>query len=179
MSSFVEHRERLPKSYFWLLAVNITTGCVQTGFILNSAGINQVRNSSNFDMKFQALKQSLIRNLIELFLELQVLNVQEDWPKDRVEFNQTFLVSLSIFGLMVGSLFSKPILVIGRRLSILICNLIIALMTIPFFFCKAVWILATARFIIGCCAALIVNASSTYIGETAPTAYKPYLGTTI
>ena len=80
---------------------------------------------------------------------------------------------------MVGSLFSKPVLVIGRRLSILICNLIITLMTIPFFFCEAVWILATARFIIGCCSALIVNASSTYIGETAPTAYKPYLGTTI
>ena len=67
MSSFVEHRERLPKSYFWLLAVNITTGCVQTGFILNSAGINQVRNCSNFARKCQESKLSLLANLIELF----------------------------------------------------------------------------------------------------------------
>ena len=72
---------------------------------------------------------------------------------------------------MIGSLFSKHILVIGLRRSILLSNAIITLMTIPFFFCKAVWVLSTARFVIGIGAALIVNATSVYIGEAVPNAY--------
>ena len=80
---------------------------------------------------------------------------------------------------MMGAMLSKPILALGRRRSILISNAIITVFAIPFFFFEAVWILAGSRFIIAFCAALIVNASAVFIGESVPDVYKAYLGTTI
>ena len=79
----------------------------------------------------------------------------------------------------MGSMFSKPILAMGRRRTILGCNAVITLMTIPYFFTSSIVLLAITRFIIGCCAALIVNSTSCYVGEAVPTEYQVYVGTCI
>ena len=136
---YIDHPQVLPKSHYFLLTVNLITGCLNAGFVLASPGVNQV------------------------------LDVQETgWKDDRVDFNNTLIASIVVFGLMVGSIFSKPILAFGRRRSILLSNLVITLMTIPYFFVDSLWVLASTRFILGVASAVILNASGLIVGEAVP-----------
>ena len=58
-------------------------------------------------------------------------------------------------------------------------NAIIMLFTLPYFFADALWILASTRFFIGVCSAVIINATAAYVGEAIPTEYLVYSGTCI
>ena len=144
---YIDYPQVLPKSYYLLLTVNLITGCLNAGFFLASPGVNQV------------------------------LDVQETgWRDDRVDFNNTLIASIVVFGLMVGSIFSKPILALGRRRSILLSNLVITFMTIPYFFVDSLWVLASTRFVLGVASAVILNASGLIVGEFIPSEYQVYCG---
>ena len=93
----------------------------------------------------------------------------------------TFMSSMAVFGLMIGSIFSKPVLQIGLRFTILICNACITAITIPNFFVPvdATYWLTASRFLMGVFAAVIINATATYIGETVPKEYQVSVGTVI
>ena len=73
--------------------------------------------------------------------------------------------------MMLGAMSSKPILAHGRRKIILICNIVLLLLTIPYFFTSNYAVLCITRTILGFVAAVIVNASATVIGESVPVEY--------
>lgn len=77
-------------------------------------------------------------------------------------------------------MFSKPFLqMLGRRLSLILSNLIIVIVTIPFFFVLNFYVLSACRFVLGFMSALQVNGCSAIIGETVPTEYQGTMGTAI
>ena len=89
--------------------------------------------------------------------------------------------TFAVLGLMIGAIFSKPVLQIGLRRTILISNAFILAVTIPNFFVdvKAYYWLTTSRFIFGIFAAVIINATATFIGEAVPKDYQMTVGTVI
>jgi len=73
--------------------------------------------------------------------------------------------------MLLGAMFSKTILVYGRRKIILICNIILLVLTIPYFFTLNYAVLCITRTILGFVGAVIINASATVIGESVPVEY--------
>lgn len=106
-----------------------------------------------------------------------VLAVQLAW--DKKDFYNTEMSAFAVLGLMIGSILSKLVIGIGRRRSILYANVLITATTIPYFFTSNFGWLCTSRLILGFCSALIINASSAYIGETVPKEYQNGVGTSI
>ena len=78
--------------------------------------------------------------------------------------------SIAVFGLMIGSLFSKPFLKFGLRRLILASNALIFIVTFPIFFVDvtAFYFLCFTRLFIGVLAAVIINATVAYIGDAVP-----------
>ena len=64
-------------------------------------------------------------------------------------------------------------------MSIILMNLLIALITIPTFLTSNYWIIITQRFFLGFLSAVIVNASSLVISETFPTEIQTTFGIVI
>ena len=81
--------------------------------------------------------------------------------------------------MMLGAMCSKMILVYGRRKVILIFNILITLITVPYFFSSNYALLCITRTILGFCGSVIVNASATIIGESTPVEYQSVIGTSI
>jgi len=99
---------------------------------------------------------------------------------DREKFNDALLPAICVAGLMFGAVFSKPFLQgLGRRNSILLSNLIIVIVTIPFFFVLNLYVICICRFILGFVSALQINGSSLIIGESVPGEYQANVGTCI
>ena len=73
--------------------------------------------------------------------------------------------------MMLGAMFSKTILVYGRRKIILICNIVLVVLTVPYFFSSNYAVLCITRTVLGFVAAVIINASATVIGESVPVEY--------
>ena len=90
---------------------------------------------------------------------VDVLSVQLNWGDD-TDRNNTIISSTAVFGLTCGALLSKFFTNWGRRRTILLMNLIITIVTIPFFFTDNFWVLLTMRGLLGFASAIIVNASS-------------------
>ena len=97
----------------------------------------------------------------------EVLGVQLGWGDDAVSKN-TAISTAAVAGLFAGAIFSKPITNLGRRRAILIMNVVIAAITIPYFFTESYGILLTTRLILGFASAVIVNASSLFLCEFVP-----------
>lgn len=71
---------------------------------------------------------------------------------------------------------SKVITAFGRRLAIILMNLLVILVSIPTFFTDAYWVLVVQRLALGFFTAVIVNGSSLYISETYPTEIQTSFG---
>ena len=106
-----------------------------------------------------------------------ILAVQLDWT--RADRANTSMSSIAVLGLMLGSIFSKPLLDFGLRRLILISNLGMTLVTIPNFFMNNFYWLTISRFILGLFSAVIINATATFIGDSIPKAYQTNVGTVI
>ena len=146
---YVEHKEIPSKLHFWGLATNLAVGCFNAGFVLGGTTVVG-----------------------------DILAVQLDYVDEKAFFN-TVISAIAVLGLMMGAIFSKPILQLGRRRSILFANVFITLATIPNFWTSNFAVLCTSRFFLGISSAVIINASSCYIGEATPTVYLVTVGTTI
>lgn len=108
-----------------------------------------------------------------------IMAAQSEW--DHADKKNTWMSSMAVLGLMIGSIFSKPVLQIGLRFTILCCNACIVAITIPNFFVSidAYYWLTTSRFLFGVFSAVIINATATYIGETVPKEHQVSVGTVI
>ena len=101
-----------------------------------------------------------------------------NWGDDK-DFYDTLITSSAVMGLTIGSVGSNFITDWGRRRAILLCNAIITLMTIPYFFTYNFWIFFVTRFIMGLAAAVIINSSSLIISETIPDEWQSIIGCSI
>ena len=77
----------------------------------------------------------------------------------------------AVLGLTVGAIFSKSLLRFGLRRLILICNLIMTLLTVPYFFVINFHYLCISRCVFGFCSAVIINATAAIIGDAVPKEY--------
>ena len=82
-------------------------------------------------------------------------------------------------GLTIGSVGSSFVTDLGRRRAILLSNVVITLMTIPYFFILNFWVLFFTRFIMGVASCVIINATSLYISETVPNEWQSFMGCAI
>ena len=99
---------------------------------------------------------------------------KNDWEhRDR---NNTAISSAGVLGLSLGAIFSKLITDWGRRRSILLANMVITMLTLPYFFTSNFWILLFTRLLIGFFSSLMINASSLYIAESVPTESQANIG---
>ena len=79
---YIDHPEVPPKSYFWGLAINLCMGCWNAGFVLGG-------NSGIAD----------------------IFAAQYPWTtEDEVADKNTWMSAFGVLGLMLGSIFSKPVL---------------------------------------------------------------------
>ena len=108
-----------------------------------------------------------------------IMAAQCNWETDSKK--NTWMSSMAVLGLMIGSIFSKPVLQIGLRFTILCCNACIVAITIPNFFVSidTFYWLTTSRFLMGVFSAVIINATAAYIGETVPKEHQVSVGTVI
>ena len=146
---FIESNQKPSSARMMGIATNVVIGCFNCGFVL--AGTLDV---------------------------IDVWNVQFGWG-DKSTRNNTVISTCAVLGLTLGSIFSKLITNFGRRRAILISNVIITLITIPYFFTKNFWVIASTRFVFGIAAAFIINASSLYISETIPVEFQSKVGISI
>jgi len=147
--AYVEHKEIPGVAHYFGLALNLAMGCFNCGYAL--AGMTVVGD---------------------------ILAVQLDYEDKKAYYN-TMISALTVLGLTIGAIASKPVVQMGRRRSILLANALITLVTIPNFWVNNFAVLCVLRFILGLCSAVIVNATSLYIGEAIPGVYMSTLGTTI
>ena len=137
------------KLYFGGLFANLSIGCWSAGFAL----------SGNTDVG-------------------DILGVQLNWG-DKQNYYNTILSTCAVLGMMLGAIFSKMILVYGRRKVILILNIFLTLITVPYFFTSDYTVLCITRTLLGFFGSVIVNASATIIGESVPVDYQSVIGTAI
>ena len=105
--------------------------------------------------------------------------MRNKWSDDDAERNNKWIATSATIGLSLGSLMSKLITAFGRRLAIIVMNLLMVLISIPTFFTSDYWVIIFQRFAIGYTAAVILNASSLIISETFPTEIQTKFGTFI
>ena len=146
---YIERNEKPSINRMIGIAINMTVGCFNCGFAL--AGTLDV---------------------------VDVLTIQLDWGGE-ANRNNTIISSFAVLGLTLGSIFSKLITEMGRRRAILFANILITLVTIPYFFTNGFWIICFTRLMFSFGAAVIVNASSLYVSETIPAEYTDKVGISI
>ena len=93
--------------------------------------------------------------------------IKLNWGDDK-DFYDTLISSSAVMGLTLGSVGSHLVTNWGRRRAILLSNVVITLMTIPYFFTYNFWVFFVTRFIMGLAAAVIVNSSVLIISEVVP-----------
>ena len=79
----------------------------------------------------------------------------------------------------IGAICSNLVTEWGRRRSILLCNVMIAVVTLPNFFIDSYWYFVFERLIMGFAAAISVNATSLYFSESLPTEHQSKVGISI
>lgn len=109
---------------------------------------------------------------------VDVLSIQLNWG-DNTNRNNTIISSSAVLGLTLGAILSKNFTSWGRRRSILLMNVVITVITIPYFFMENFWALTFTRLILGFASAVIVNASSLYQSEALPSEVQSLIGTNI
>ena len=121
---FVENKEKPSGCHMGLVALNIALSCTSAGFAL----------AGNADL-------------------VDIWQVQNKWG-DNKDRNNTAIASGAVLGLTIGSIFSKLLTDWGRRRAILLSNVVITLLTIPYFFTSNFWVLMVTRFIFGIASAI-------------------------
>ena len=145
---YVERKVRPSNWYFLAVAINLGLGCFSVGFAL----------TGNTDVG-------------------DILAVRKNWSDDDAERNNKWIATSATIGLSLGSVMSNLITASGRRLAIILMNLLMVLISIPTFFTSNYWVIIFQRFAIGYTSAVIINASSLYISETFPTEIQTKFGT--
>ena len=149
---YIDHPEMPSKGYFAGIGIMVMVGCWNAGFVLAGNGIATTLGAH---MKWDG----------------------DNWKES--DHKNTILQTVAVLGLTLGSMFSKPILQMGRRWSMLLANLIIAIVTIPVFFMDNFVVLNIIRFIFGFCSAVLINSGSNVIGEAVPSEYQATVGCAI
>ena len=140
--------ERNPKTNFWTLfgiSANIWICCWQGGFCI---GGNNVVG--------------------------EILADQMNWG-DNKDRNNTIISSLAIAGGTIGSLASGTICEIGRRRSILLCNVVVIISTAMMLVLN-LWVIFIARFMQAVAAGVILSGSNLYLAETIPVHKRTIFG---
>ena len=146
---YLEREEKASNGYYIVLALNLVVG-------LWNCGIALAGNSDVAD----------------------ILAVQLNWG-DKADFNNTMISAAGVLGLTIGALTSKFVIECGRVRAILLANLVITVVTIPYIFAQSLWLFVLTKVIFGIAAAIIVNASSLYIAETTPPQHETVFGVLI
>ena len=147
---YFERKEKPGLGYFMILALAVMVGCWNCGIAL----------SSNVDVA-------------------DVLKYKLDWKKSEWDRNNTIISTSAVVGLSVGSMISKVFTEWGRRRTLLLSNLCIAAITIPYLFFLNYWYIVIAKFFQGVFGAFIVNASSLYMNEVTPSEYQSKVGVSL
>jgi len=98
-----------------------------------------------------------------------ILAIKLEWVKPN--YMKNTMQASAVLGLMIGAIFSKSLLRFGLRRLILMCNLIMTLLTVPYFFLINFYYLCISRSVFGFCSAVIINATATIIGDAVPNEY--------
>ena len=146
---FIESREKPSKCHLALIGFNSVLGCFTCGFV----------QAGDADM-------------------VDIWAVKLDWGNDK-DFYDTLITSGAVFGLTFGFVGAKIFTELGRRRAILLSNLVILVMTIPYFFVCNFWVFLFTRFFMGVAAGVTIIACSLYMSETVPSEWQSVVGTSI
>ena len=107
-----------------------------------------------------------------------VMSVQQEWG-DKFDTKNKIISTAPVLGMTIGAIGSNLVTEWGRRRSLLLCNLVITVVTLPNFFINSYWYFVFARFIMGLASAVSVNGTSLYFSECLPTEHQSKVGISI